>query len=148
MSGRTATLVTLLLVIAVATCGPAAQATPRKLGFDDLPGSLEKPFWDRVDRYAGFAALLKLCGRPVDFEHRFVAAVQACVEPQAIQKTVTTYRGRFAHVLSHAKPHPCEDPFFIQNSIPDKLTQTLDGVVSQAALYCQGYLLTGTYGQH
>ena len=136
-----------LLAFGLALAQAVAVATPhaeqRKLGLDDLTEGQQKDLWQRIDDDAGYAALLKLCHRDPLFEGRFVEAVRSCVDPSTIAKVVAFYRSRYASVLAHANPHPCEDPIFAKRRIADKLATLLDNQVAQAKTLCDGYARTG-----
>ena len=132
------------LALSQAVSVATLQAEPRKLGLDDLTEGQQKELWQRTDDDAGYAALLKLCHRDSFFERRFVEAVQGCVDPSTIAKVVAFYRTRYASVLAHANPHPCDDPVFARNGIADKLKASLDNQVAQAKTLCDGYSRTGT----
>ena len=124
---------------------PAAPglAEPRLISLDDLPPDQQKIVWERVDRFAEYAVILKDCVADSHFETRFVEAVKACVEPNTVRRVVGYYQQRAASLDRRFSRAFCSEKKFTQNNVAQKLKSTLDNLVDYGHNLCIAYLKTG-----
>jgi hypothetical protein len=132
------------VLIGVAVAGASiAAAEPRPLGINDLPESQQKILWDRVDRVARYALLLKVCVADSHFESRFVEAVKPCIDAGTVERVVNYYWQRAADLDKRIDRRICSDKNFIENKWPQKLRSALDNLIDIGHSLCVGYLSTG-----
>jgi len=132
----------LAFVIAGAWAAPGL-AEPRLISLDDLPPDQQKVVWERVDRFAEYAVILKDCVADSHFETRFVEAVKACVEPNTVRRVVGYYQQRAASLDRRFSRTFCSEKKFTQNNVAQKLKSTLDNLVDYGHNLCIAYLKTG-----
>ncbi|HLJ71692.1 MAG TPA: hypothetical protein VKU03_10260 [Roseiarcus sp.] len=118
-------------------------AEPRLISLDDLPPDQQKVVWERVDRFAEYAVILKDCVADSHFETRFVEAVKACVEPNTVRRVVGYYQQRAASLDRRFSRTFCSEKKFTQNNVAQKLKSTLDNLVDYGHNLCIAYLKTG-----
>ncbi|HLW90954.1 MAG TPA: hypothetical protein VKS78_06600 [Roseiarcus sp.] len=131
-----------LAAVLIAGVGQAV-AEPRPLGINDLTESQQKILWQKVDRVAQYAVLLKACVEDIHFESRFVEAVRPCVESDTVRRVVAYYWGRAADQNKRIDPRICSDKNFVENKWTQKMKSTLDNLVELGHNLCVGYLATG-----
>ena len=137
--------VTTLLIVAVLLGLSAApgRAEPRLISINDLPQDQQKIVWDRADRFAEYAVILKDCVADSHFESRFVQAVRACIEPATVRRVVSYYEQRAASLDRRFKRSFCTEKRFTENNVAEKLRTTLDNLVEYGHNLCVAYLKTG-----
>ncbi|GEP00258.1 hypothetical protein [Methylobacterium haplocladii] len=137
--GRVWSIRVLLFAFTLLSATAPAPAQQLNLGLDDLSESQRKQLWERVDRYAGYAAILHLCGIETKFDTRFVDTVRSCVDPKTVTKVTAFYRVIYNRTLKTANQKPCDDPYFAKNNLVEKLRLTLEDQISAAGKLCNTY---------
>ena len=143
MSSNRHKLVPFVALIFAATWIAPGLAEPRLISLDDLPQDQQKIVWERVDRFAEYAVILKDCVADSHFETRFVAAVKACVEPNTVRRVVGYYQQRAASLDRRFSRSFCSEKKFTQDNLAQKLKSTLDNLVDYGHNLCVAYLKTG-----
>jgi hypothetical protein len=124
-------------------CASYAFAEPRLISLNDLPQDQQKIVWDRVDRFAEYAVILKDCETDTHFETRFVEAVKDCIEPDTVRRVVDHYEQRATTLDRRFKRSFCTEKRFTDNNVAQKLRTTLDTLVTYGHNLCLAYLKTG-----
>jgi hypothetical protein len=120
-----------------------SRAEPPLISINDLPQDQQKIVWDRVDRFAEYAVILKDCVADSHFESRFVEAVRACVEPATVRRVVSYYEQHAAALDRRFRRSFCAEKRFSENNVAEKLRATLDDLVDYGHNLCVAYLKTG-----
>ena len=144
-SRKLRTLCAAALLLGLSTA--PGRADPRLISINDLPQDQQKIVWDRADRFAEYAVILKECGADPHFEGRFVEAVRACVEPETVRRVVGYYEQRSASLDKRFKRSFCAEKKFSENNVAEKLRTTLDTLVEYGHNLCLAYLKTGIAGR-
>ena len=131
------------LTNSMARSAARSLAEPRLISINDLPQDQQKIVWDRVDRFAEYAVILKDCVADSHFETRFVAAVKACIEPATVRRVVGYYELRAASLDRRFSRSFCSEKRFTENNVAEKLRTTLDNLVDYGHSLCLAYLKTG-----
>ena len=134
-------LATVLALIGVSLRPSAPE--PRLLGINDLTTDQQKILWERVDRVAQYASILKACVADSHFESRFVEAVKPCIEPQTVARVIDFYHSHLATYDRTLKHSFCADPRFKHGDLGEKLKGALDNLVNVGHGLCLAYLKTG-----
>jgi hypothetical protein len=121
----------------------AGRAEPRLISINDLPQDQQRIVWERADRFAEYAVILKDCVADSHFESRFVQAVRACIEPDTVRRVVNYYDQRAASLERRFKRSFCAEKRFTENNVAEKLRTTLDNLVDYGHNLCVAYLKTG-----
>ncbi len=135
----------LLAVVWLVLAQGTTYAEPRKLSLSDLTEAQEKQLWERTDRYAGYAALLKRCSINVDFERRIRAEAQPCIEAGTLDQVATYFRRRYDYSSRIGTGNPCQDRYFIKNNLAEKLRLTLEDQIQAVKVLCTHYQRTGIF---
>ena len=143
-SRRKTSLVAPLALALIAGSPAGSSAEPRLISLNDLPGDQQHIVWERVDRFAEYAVILKDCVADSHFESRFVEAVKSCVDPATVQRVVSYYQQRSAALDRRFKRTFCADKRFTEDNLAQKLKSTLDNLVDYGHNLCLAYLKTGT----
>jgi hypothetical protein len=136
---------TVLALIGVSVAPSAAE--PRLLGINDLTPDQQKILWERVDRVANYASILKACVEDTHFESRFVEAVKSCIEPQTVTRVVDFYRSHLAAFDQKLNRKICADDRFTHGDLAKKMNGALDNLVTLGHGLCLAYLKTGILGR-
>jgi hypothetical protein len=123
-----------------------SAAEPRLLGVNDLTQDQQKILWDRVDRFAAYAVVLKVCVADSHFETRFIEAVRPCVEPDTVRRVDDFYRQRVADLDKRVNRKFCSEKKIVESDLAQKLESTLDKLVDFGHNLCVTYLKTGQSG--
>ena len=136
----------LTIFAAIALLGLSAtpgRAEPPLISINDLPQDQQKIVWDRVDRFAEYAVILKDCVADSHFETRFVEAVKSCIEPATVRRVVSYYEQHAATLDRRFKRSFCTEKRFTENNVAEKLRTTLNNLVDYGHNLCMAYLKTG-----
>lgn len=132
-----------IVAVLVGLSSSPSRAEPRPISINDLPQDQQKIVWDRVDRFAEYAVILKDCVADSHFESRFVEAVRSCIEPNTVRRVVNYYDQRAATLDKRFKRSFCAEKRFSENNVAEKLRTTLDNLVEYGHNLCVAYLKTG-----
>jgi hypothetical protein len=146
VNARRSTLAILAGVVIVGLSVTRSAAEPRLLGINDLGQEQQKILWDRVDRFAAYAVVLRVCVADSHFEARFVEAVRPCVEPDTIRRVVDFYRQRVADLDKRVNQKFCSERKIVESDLAQKLKSTLDNLVTFGHNLCVTYIKTGQTG--
>lgn len=141
--GTSRAISAILLGVAVAASATAIGSGARAgtLTFDSFSPAQKAQFWSRLDKLAVYESSARVCGKGMNVESRFQAAVRDCLTADTLSRVVTTYRQKLSQSTKTADKSSCG-----KDEAPRILAETrvsADKMVSEAAGMCKACLMTG-----